>query len=356
MHQPFLPPHDSRTQKWKVEAITKKLLGDSVDPYLSAWLAYRDSSIMRMSGKLQESESALHRFLQYAAMASPEELERTPRFNAQRGDLVVSFSENLVRRGKLAEAKAELMEWKPLGTECSTLEKITTRARDITLGKVLRYQGLFSDTLNLLEGVLRDSFFDDYFEGTGWYRVLLSGMSNLYCEMGQPCDAERLFLQELNTMRERGTQEIATGRRLRMSLADSYLQRDMYTEAEGLLKDLQLATMSSGGPEYTADVNIFRISVSLARVSHKRCCWEEALVRWRHALSTLDRLKLSGGFNAGIVRCSIAHALFMKGQRLESANVLEEARKNLASEPRTFWIPLFNSEWHDFITDALEQV
>ena len=174
--------------KWKTETIsrTKKLLEGDDDRYLNAWLAYRESSVLRMSGMPQKSEIALQRFLRHAVTPHQENLELTPRFNAQRGDLIISFSENMVRQGKLAEAKAELIEWKPLDTHPSTLEKITLRARDIIMGKILRYQGLFKEALVLLEGVLQSSLLDDYFEGTGWYRVLLSGVADLYCELELP--------------------------------------------------------------------------------------------------------------------------------------------------------------------------
>lgn len=344
--------------QWKAEAIsrTKKLLEQDNDSYLNAWLAYRESSILRMSGMPQKSESALQGFLHHLAMPSQEDSELTPRFNAQRGDLIISFSENLVRQGKLPAAKAELIEWRPLGKDQSTLERITSRARDITLGKVLRFQGHFREALVLLEGILQDSLLDDYFEGTGWYRVLLSEVADLYCELDQSTDAERLLLCELTPMRERGTQDIATGRRLQMSLAETYLQRNMYAEAESLLMDLQRAFSSSGGPDYTAQVNIFRIWVSLARASHTQSRWEEALSRWRHALSALDYLKLGGGLNAGLVRCSIAYALMMTGHEGESARMLQVAKSNMVSEPRVYWIPLFNSQWHDFIVHSLKKV
>ncbi|KAJ5842212.1 hypothetical protein N7534_012042 [Penicillium rubens] len=313
--------------KWKVEAIsrTKKLLENDRDPYLSSWLAYRDSSVMRMSGMPRESEYALQTFLRDVALSSPEELDISRRFNAQRGELIISFCENLIRQGELNEAKAELMEWMPLGREASTLETITLRARDTTLGKILRYQGLFREAFGLLEGVLRDSLLDDYFEGTGWYHVLLSGVADLYCELGQPDDAEKLLQQELNPMRENRTQNSPTGRRLQVSLAETYLQR-----------------------------SIFHIWVSLARISHRKSEWVEAISCWRHALRVLDRIKLNAGFNAGLVRCSIAHALMMTGE-VGSKDLLQEGRANIASEPRVFWIPLFNSQWHDLIFDLLKK-
>ncbi|RHZ43372.1 LipA and NB-ARC domain protein [Aspergillus thermomutatus] len=288
--------------KWKVEAIdrTKKLLEDDSDRFLNAWLALRESSVMRMSGKLRESESALYRFLHDAAVPKEKELELSRRYNAQRGELVISFAENLIRKGKLIEAKAELSEWKPLDIAPSSLEKITSRARDITLGKILRLQGLFHKALAQLDGILQGCLLDEYFEGTGWYRVLLSEVADLRCALGQPLEAEKLLIQELTPMREKGTQDIATGRRLRMSLAETYLERNMFAQAEELLLELQRAFSSSGEPDYNAQFYIFRVWISLARISHMQSESEQAISRWRNALSALERLGQDKSFNAGL--------------------------------------------------------
>lgn len=343
--------------QWKTEAIsrTKQLLEHDDEPHFRSWLAYRESAILRMSGKIQKSESALEGFLQYLTTLSPDDSELTPTFNAQRGELIISFAENLIRKGKLLEAKAELVEWKALRENYSTLEKMTSRARDIVLGKVLRFEGHFRDALVLLESVLQGCQLDDYFEGSGWYRVLLSEVADLYCELDRPTDAEVLLLRELTPMRERGTQDVATGRRLRMSLAETYLQRNMYTETESLLVTLQQAFLSSGAPDYAAKFNIFRTWVSLARTLHRQSRWEEALSKWRQALSDLNHLGLGEGFNAGIVRCSISHALMMTGHEQESKRMSQEAKGNLASKSRVYWIPLFNSQWHDFVLDCLKK-
>lgn len=106
----------------------------------------------------------------------------------------------------------------------STLERVTARARDITLGNSLRYQGHFQAATKLLEKVLEESRTDNCFDGTGWYRVPLSSIADLHCELGRPCDAEKLLQQELEPMIQRGTQDIATGRRLRVSLAGAFFQ------------------------------------------------------------------------------------------------------------------------------------
>jgi hypothetical protein len=136
-----------------------------------------------------------------AATPKEKELELGRRYNAQRGELVISFAENLIREGKHVEAKAELTEGSPLDIAPSPLEKITSRARDITLGKILRLQGLFHEALAQLDGVLQGCLLDEYFEGTGWYWVLLSEVADLRCELGQPLEAEKLLIQELTPMR-----------------------------------------------------------------------------------------------------------------------------------------------------------
>jgi tetratricopeptide (TPR) repeat protein len=343
---------------WKVEAIdrTKKLLENDEDLYLNAWLAYRESSVMRMSGKRKESDSALYKFLRDAAAPRDGELELSRRYNAQRGELIISFAENLIREGKLDEAKAELTEWSPIHKVPSPLEKITSRARDITLGKILRFQGLFKEALTQLDAIRQDCLLDDYFEGTGWYRVLLSEVADLRCEVSQPAEAEKLLVNELAPMKEKGTQDIATGRRLRMSLAETYLQRKMFAQAEDLLLELQRAFLASGEPDYNAQFNNFRIWISLARTAHRQFDWEPALSRWRHALSALERLNMNRGFNAGLVRCSIAHVLFETGHETESLHLLHEARQNMASEAQVYWIPMFNSQWHEYITKSMQDL
>lgn len=343
--------------QWKIETLsrTKQLLEQDDEPYLRSCLAYRESAIMRMSGMMQKSRSDLQGYLHHLTTSSREDFELTQRFNAQRGILIISFAENLIRQGKLSEAKAELAEWKALDKSYSTLERITSRARDITLGKILRFQGHFKEALVLLEDVLQGCQLDDYFVGSGWYGNLISEIADLYCELDRPADAQELLLRELTPIMERGTQDISTGRRLRMSLAETYLVRKMYIEAESLLADLRQTFISSNAPDYTVRVNIFRIWVSLARVSHRQSRWEEALSSWRQALSSLNCLGRSGGFNAGLVRCSISHALMMTGHEKESQRIFQEAEVTMASESRVYWIPLFNSQWHDFIVDCLKK-
>jgi hypothetical protein len=76
-----------------------------------------------------------------------------------------------------------------------------------------------------------------------------------------------------------------------MSLVETYLERNMFAQAaEELLLELHRAFSSSDEPDYNAQFNIFRLWISLARISHKQSEWEQVIPRWRNALSALGRL------------------------------------------------------------------
>jgi hypothetical protein len=134
-----------------------------------------------------------------------------------------------------------------------------------------------------------------------------------------------------------------------MSLVETYLQRDMFAEAESLLTSLKRVFLSAGDPEYSTHLHLFHVWICLARISHRQSHWDKALSCWTEALASLGRLKMDGNHNAGLVRCSMAHALTMLGHRAEGEAILQRGRMEMASEPRLFWILSFNSQWNDFI-------
>ena len=92
------------TAKWKMEAVTRarKLLEHNPDNYLNAWLELRESFVMRMSGSAGKPDKALQGFVPSILAADRDDgSQMNARYNAQRGELVVSFAENLIQQGKL---------------------------------------------------------------------------------------------------------------------------------------------------------------------------------------------------------------------------------------------------------------
>ncbi|KAF3936592.1 hypothetical protein ABW19_dt0207138 [Dactylella cylindrospora] len=359
----FLAASRYSDNQWKMNMVdrAKELLETDPDPYMKAWLASRESSVLRMTHQQGRSELVLENFLQETQMLEPrdkagDKTELTARYNAERGDLVISFAENLIRRSKLQEAKMEISEWRPLSEKSpSALERITLRARDTILGKVLRYQGRFDEALPLLQNVLDECFVDDFFEGSAWYRVLLSNVADLLAELDRPAEARELIQRELQPMYKRGTQDIATGRRLRVSLAETLLQEGKFDEAKDVLLRLEEAHRNSNSTDHSMANSLFRVLIGLARVYHKQSLWDQALSYWKKSLENLGSANIEHGFNAGIVRYSIAHILHIKGDKMQSHLFQIEAKRDIEPEDQVFWIACFNSKWYEDIVKSIEK-
>ncbi|KAH0556873.1 hypothetical protein GP486_005337, partial [Trichoglossum hirsutum] len=343
---------------WKCEAINrvKGLLHDDTDCYMHAWATLRESSILRLLGKPIESNQTLASFIHSTVSPGHDKgLENDARWNAQRGQLVVSFADNLTQNTKFTLARQELCEWEPVDpTSPSSMERIVLRSRNITLGKILRYKGHFQKALAYLEGVLHESQRDKFYEGSGWRHVLLSNIADLLCELDRPADVEGLLNPELRNMADEGYRK-SSGRCLQLSLIESFMKRGMYAEAEERLLNLKRVYETIPNQDIFAKGGIFRMWATLARISHLRSRWDEALSFWTQSLRTLEIVGRGEGPNSGIVRYCISYTHFKLGNLRESSETLEEAKKILDGTKRIFWVVGFNSYWRDFIIQSVNE-
>lgn len=344
---------------WKWEAITRtrKVLKHDDDPFLNAELAHRGRAVQRMSGDPDIEKAVLCEIFDPGAQAGQQSRQASKKYNAQLGEMIISSAGGLIREGKLQAAEAKLCQWKPLGAP-STLERITLRAQQTNLCKILRLCGVFDLALAKLDSVFRESVGDTFFEGSGWHMTLVWELAGLLCEVGDPVRAERILLDTLEPMAEANILDIRNGRRLRLSLVETYLQRHMFEQAEELLFRLKDAFESDGQLDNLAQESMFRIWMMLARKSHMQFAWSEALSRWRKALSVLESIGYAHGAHAVIVRKSIGHALWMAGtlDKNQIQRILSPAASDWGDASRIYWEPRFDSAWHDHIEKALQDV
>lgn len=342
---------------WKLEALarTKRVLSQDGDPFLNAELAHRGRAVQRMLGATDIEKTVLCETFDPGAQAGQHARQASKKYNAQLGEMIISSAGGLIREGKLEAAEAKLRQWMALGTP-STLESITLRAQQMNLCKILRLRGAFELALAKLHSVFRESMGDVFFEGSGWHMVLVWELAGLLCEVGDPVRAERILLDTLKPMAEANILDIRNGRRLRLSLAETYLQRHMFDQAEQLLYILKDAFDSDGQLDNLAQECVFRIWMMLARKSHMQFAWIEALSRWRKALSVFESIGYGHGAHAVIVRKSIGHALWMDGTGDENQvqRILYQAASDWGGINRIYWEPRFDSAWHDHIEKALQ--
>ena len=139
--------------RWKKESVARAraLLEDGSDIYLNAWLVYRENSTTH-------DHPASSRELVDKFFEAQEQIEINPRYNAHRGNIVVSYGMSLIQQGEIEEAHKELQRWMPMDPESpSTFENITVRAREIAMGLILRYKGQFDSNIPFLEKVYESS-------------------------------------------------------------------------------------------------------------------------------------------------------------------------------------------------------
>jgi len=310
-----------------------------------------------MLGEGASSNKTLEEFIHSTILPGYNQLlEGDARWNAQRGELVLSFAENLIESGALTAARHELLQWKPINPGSpSSMERIVLRGRNITLGKILKFQGHFQEALDTLKAVLQESKTDSFYDCTGWRRVLLSNIGDLYCELQRPADAQFLLEPELKQMIDSGSQNISSGRRLQLTLAESFIRSGMYEKAEEILSNLGKLYGTIHDPDALAKRGMFRVWASLARIAHVGCYWDEALLNWNKASSALQSLGQQNKSHSGLVQYATAHALAKLGKMRGSSDVLAKAKDLLNSDERRYWIVGFDSYWRDYIIECVDQ-
>ena len=341
---------------WKYEVMDriKSLITGDFDCYIQARAAERESSLLRQVGDKMGSIETLERFIHSTVFAGHgREMDADARWNAYRGDLVVSYAESLIQTSELARARSELREWEPIVPEFpSTIEWLVLRTRNISLGRIFRFEGRFAEALVQFKAVLEDSQDDGLYKESSWYPIIISHIADMHCELGQPDSAIEVAEPALTHLTQRGWQVISYGRRLQLAFIEALILIGSYTRAERYLYGLiplYETMIKPNVPDRTAH---FRAWACLARISHMNRRWDEALERWREAATRLEQFRKGESFLGGIVWCSIAHCLAEMGKKDESDEVLGRVRPWVA-KGREFWDLGFGTYWYEFVMSAL---
>ena len=343
---------------WKLRCIerAKGLLDPASHDYLRAAITYRNSSLVRITGHKEESNELLKQFIHSDSSSKLGSLD--PRYNAHRLDLIISYAQNLLQESNLAAAREELSNWLPLNTTSpSSMERLALKSRNTTLGKILRYEGKFTEALTYLEGILEQSEFEDEDIGeiTGWRHLLLSNIADLYTELGRPVNAIKMLEPELTQMRSKNWAESGSSKRLQLSLIEAFIRHDELENALKWLLPLKRHLEKVKEPDVLIKRGLLRVWTTLARVAHFRQDWNKALINWKEALNVTESLGQREKFNGGQVKCAIACTLYALGHVAEGLVFFKEARLNLASEERFYYLVGFDSYWHDSIMQLVSK-
>jgi len=328
---------------WKSKALeaVKAITADEPADYLQIWLNLRECTLagLEIGNEIKES-----------AIQSVAHGQIDARSNALYGQLIVSYASNKIRRNKLDHARSMLDHFSPLNSDSpSTMERLVLRRNEVTIGRIDRYQGKFRlarEHLTPLPDV--DAKLDGV---TGRNRI--SQLACVLCELGKPREAQMLLCEEIQTMEKLGSQDISSGRCLRLSLAEALLQQGSLKEAEDIYLRLKEVVEDCPNPNLAIGIDKLRLWMGLARISHLTHSWSDALIKWEKALRASEDCKWRAGFTEMVVRYSISHVEYVLGKRKDSESHMKEADELYRREGRQFWLTGLGTYWLDFVWCSL---
>ncbi|KAF8242731.1 hypothetical protein K440DRAFT_664567 [Wilcoxina mikolae CBS 423.85] len=345
--------------KWKVVGTAQQILSDDGDPYLHGWATQRKSSLLRMQGKMAESNRTLEECIHSTIFPCLDNqgVEKERRWNAQRGELVVSFADNLIMNGNTALAEKELREWEPLSPEpISAMELMVLRNRNTTLAKIFREERRFEESIVLFEKVLDESRSDKLYDHTGNRMIILSNLADLYLETGRTDDAYAILIPGIELMRSRGTLNISAGRRLNLALSEVYIRQGLLDKAEKLLLELQAVVELDKDPDMISKSAMFRVWSGLARIAHTKGLWRDALNRWQRALVSGEHCGWAEDKHPlNVVHYSLADVYDELDLPEDSRKLIQQAKESLEKEGgKKFWMVGIATYWLEYVEERMK--
>ena len=347
---------------WKIDMIAKveQLIEHVSDQYLQIRTARRKNVLSRLSGSPDTSREVLQKFVDFKAFSEKgRPMERDARWNAELGELALSYARDLEQDGQLDAAKREVSQWAPLNPESpSSIEKVVARKKDLAMSRTLKFQGHFEVALELMSSALQECEVDDI-GMYSWRRNMLSNTAELHTELGQLQEAQSLLAPTLASMQLAGSQNRRTGRQLQLALAESFIRSGLNDQAENILINVSEVTETMADPDIVVRRTTLRAFSGLARIAHKKEHWNQCLQYWDKVRDVLVTVRDQSHCTSqmAIVLFSIAFALDKVGSRLESKAYETKARGLLEQEEqRRYWYTGLDSYWRDYIIESINRL
>ena len=263
---------------------------------------------------------------QAAAVLRNFEAESIPpasnRRNSEIGQIIIQRALNCIQVEDLSTAVALLQNWEPLDQTPSALEKIVTLRQAILLAKVLRFQGVFDESLTHIEKARAAVEQCKYLSLDDDLRDLASEHADTLLELGDPVSAEQHLHAEVA---RRDQNNVSSGRSaLQLSLAEALFAQKRFREAEQLCFNIQ-------SQPRLLKFEKLRLQITLAKIRHAESDNEGALSRWSEAMKEIGKFHMTNGRTTRIIVLSICDTLSNLGQTW----LMRESMKQVATLDET---------------------
>jgi tetratricopeptide (TPR) repeat protein len=266
------------------------------DRYLHSCIAQSQCLLSRIAGNMDQAASSLGDLGQGKRSSTVD-----IRMHSAIGQATIQQSLNCIQVEDLSAAKRLLEHWSPLGQSPSPMEEVLLFRKDMMLGRVLRFQGEFAESLAHLERARKtaeqrkDLIFDEDL------RDLTCDLADTLRELDDPASAEHHLRAEIERRDWNCTS--SSGRSLlELSLAEALFGQGRFKEAERLCLDVQ----SRPG---LLKFERLRLHITLAKIRHVDSDNEDALSCWGEAMRAIGKFRLTNGRTTRIIVISICDTL-----------------------------------------------
>lgn len=281
--------------------------------YAHSCIVQSQCLLSRIAGDMDRATSSLDNF-GYDRPSSVMD----PRMHSAIGQATIQRALNCIQIEDLSAAKKLLEDWGPLNQEPSPMEEVVLFRKSMILGRLLRFQGEFTESLTHLQKARKTaeqrkalSFDEDL-------RDLTCDLADTLRELDDPASAERYLHAELARRDQNCT---SPGRSLlELALAEALFAQGRFKEAESLCSDIQ----SRPG---LLKFEQLRLRITLAKIRHVDSDNEGALSCWSEAMGAIGKFRMTNGRTTRIIVISICDSL----SRLGHTSLVHESLRQVAS-------------------------
>lgn len=260
--------------------------------------SYTDSHIL-------QRQCLLHRLAGQTDLAFNVLMDEFPhqanrKLHATYGHTVIQRALNHIQLDQLDKAIPVLAAWQPVSQQHSAIEQVVLFRQHLIMGKIYRYQGHFTASLQHLQrsrsitNTAKDLVF---VEDAG---DLACNLADTYLELDEPAEAESCLQAAIDS-------QVPKQGALIIALAECLFAQKRFVEVDETLRRVSQCQLK------LMKMDKLRLAIVQAKLSHIRSQFEEAFGYWTEAISNLRRFTLASGRTTRIILLSQCHVLHRQG-------------------------------------------
>ncbi|CVL11857.1 hypothetical protein FPRO06_07906 [Fusarium proliferatum] len=297
------------------------------DHYIHYLIAQSRCLLDRISGTTDQTRSCLDDIGQDTTSMTIDN-----RMHSVAGQASIQRSLNCIQTEDLSTAKRVLEDWSPLHRIPSSLERVVEFRKNILLGRILRYQGAFRESLTYLERAQTTAAQENDLTFYEDFRDLTCDLADTLRELDEPMSGEGHLRTEI-TRRDRSG--ISTGKSLlQLSLAEVLFAQARYREAENICLEVE----SRPG---LLKLEKLRLHITMAKIRHVDFNYDGAFLYWKEAMKDIAKFQMTGGRATRTILLSICDTLRSRGQaKLMKDSMDQVALLDAGAKPEgaEYWI------------------